>query len=233
MPSQATVENLQAAGGRLLREVPRWGDAVYPWDEVDASGSPGRGVDWRGVLVVTGLSAAAIGAVWVLGVVVIALVSWLYHHIVGWAGAVRHWSVTRIVLNPVHRYLTTHAAGLPASGHHLYIVWVWLVVGALVLAMLGSRAARIGWIALGLMSAAMAWAATASPGQWIAAGVTVLWWAFLSMFALLPADELLMALDDVVGEERERRRARREAVAAARSAATPSESSDDPPPDTV
>ncbi len=56
--------------------------------------------------------------------------------------------------------------------------------GLFLLAVLGSRGARIGWILTGAMTTAMVYAGTAPTGRMLAAGLTVTIWAVLSIATL-------------------------------------------------
>lgn len=103
----------------------------------------------------------------------------------GGAGWLRDWPVTALVLDPVHRYLDSHAAGLPIDTATLQWTWAAAGVGTLLLGwMVRAVAARIGWVLYGAATAAMVWAATPGPSRTVAVGLTVLAWTVLSLFAL-------------------------------------------------
>jgi hypothetical protein len=96
-----------------------------------------------------------------------------------------HWTGARLVLDPVHRYLDAHAAGLPVTSATLWWTWCAAGIGLFALAVLfRANAARLGWVLYGLASAAMAWAASPAPSRPIVAGVAGLWWTVLALFAL-------------------------------------------------
>lgn len=92
--------------------------------------------------------------------------------------------ITRTITGPVHAYLDTHAAGLPATAGQLWTAWLLVTGGLFVGAVLGGRGARIGWAVLGALSVAMVHAGTTGPGRHLAAGVTATVWAVLSIAAL-------------------------------------------------
>jgi hypothetical protein len=60
---------------------------------------------------------------------------------VRWSAAGR---LTRVITDPVHAYLTSHAAALHTSGHLLWLGWLATIAVLFILAVLGSTSARIG-----------------------------------------------------------------------------------------
>jgi len=88
-----------------------------------------------------------------------------------------------VSLEPVERYLTSHASGLSLSPDELKAVWISSGVLFFILACVGSTGARIGWVIFGVLSTGMVWAATPQPSEWIGAGLTMTLWALLSIFA--------------------------------------------------
>ncbi len=93
--------------------------------------------------------------------------------------------LTRVVVDPVHTYITDHAAGLPATPSQLW--WTWLIVttGLWLLAAAGSTGARIGWTLLGAATVAMVWAASPIDAHQLAAGVALTAWSALSVPAFV------------------------------------------------
>lgn len=85
---------------------------------------------------------------------------------------------------PVHRYLDTHTTGLPVSATTVY--GTWQAVGALSLigGYLRFSGARLTWVLWVAATVAMVWSATPDPGRTVAAGITVLVGAALSVIAL-------------------------------------------------
>ena len=125
---------------------------------------------WLLYATVTGLAAMA-----VTGVHAGADAS---RHLLDW---LTHGPITGTIIGPVRAYLDTHASGLPATGHQLWITWLALTAILLLTAALGSTGARLGWTLLGALTTAMVYAGTPSHGQALAAGLTAGLWALLSI----------------------------------------------------
>ncbi|MGC4808657.1 hypothetical protein [Micromonospora sp. DT233] len=139
-----------------------------------------------------------IPAVGVAGVLLVALLLFgLVLPLLRWAGRLlvdtvdggvdwlRDWNLTRIVLDPVRDYLTAHSAGLPVDAETLW--WTWCAAGVslfLLATFWRAVAARLGWVLFGAATAAMVWATTTGPARTTTAGIAVLWWIALSLFAL-------------------------------------------------
>jgi hypothetical protein len=97
------------------------------------------------------------------------------------AGWLTHGPITHAINDPVRAFLDTHTAGLPATGHDLWITWL-VTAGVLYLAGLaGSRYARIGWAAIAALTAAAAYLGAAAGTGPAAAGVTAAVWLLLSL----------------------------------------------------
>lgn len=110
--------------------------------------------------------------------------------------------LARTVTVPVEGYLTSHGTGLPVSPAALMVGW-YVAGGALLLlsGAVAARGARVGWVLFGLATAAMVYAGTPHPRQWIAVGIAAAWWTLLSIPALArrPADcrhQLYLHTDD-------------------------------------
>jgi hypothetical protein len=150
---------------------------------------------WYATLVIlatgAGLLAMAVTLVWWLVAGITSLVSGVVAGIrdaatSGTASGTHHlaaWSVTRTIIHPVRAYLDQHAAGLPVDAHTLWLAWLATTAGLFVLAVAGSRGARLGWIVSGTTTTAMVYAATPAPGQAVAAGLALTVWAVLSVAA--------------------------------------------------
>lgn len=89
----------------------------------------------------------------------------------------------RTITDPVHGYLTSHAIGLPVTGHTLWLGWLATTLGLFLLAALGSRGARIGWTLTGAITTAMVYTATPGDARPVAAGLTLTAWSVLSIVA--------------------------------------------------
>lgn len=110
--------------------------------------------------------------------------------------------ITRTIVDPIHSYLDAHATGLPATAGQLWWTWVVAVAVLFVTALLGSRGARIGWVLAGALTTAMVYGGTAGPGRTVAAGVTVLAWALLSVPAFTGAGRLCRGVTVINHPER-------------------------------
>lgn len=96
---------------------------------------------------------------------------------------VAHSGPAGVITDPIQRYLTIHAANLPASAQALWSGWLIAGFVLLVLSFFKSWGARIGWVLFGTASTAMVWSASPSGGRNLAAGVAVLAWGLLSVAA--------------------------------------------------
>lgn len=85
-----------------------------------------------------------------------------------------------VITTPVHSYLAAHAGPLPVSASTLHTTWAATGIGLWFATWAGSTGARIGWVLIGLATAAMAHTATPDPAAWLATGVTALTWGLLS-----------------------------------------------------
>lgn len=133
-----------------------------------------------GILTVIG------GLVLLSGWAVLDLLGWVGNglvHLIGHDGvhALAAWRVSHVISDPLHHYLATAGAGLPASPQTLTIGWA-VAAGVLLLgALAGIRGARIGWAVIGAATTAMVYAGTPAAGHLVAAAVTVAAWALLSI----------------------------------------------------
>jgi hypothetical protein len=100
-------------------------------------------------------------------------------HATAWTAS--HGGLAGVITDPIQRYLTVHAANLPASGSALWQGWLIAGFVLLVLSFFKSWGARIGWVLCGAVSTAMVWSASPADGRNLAAGVAVLAWALLSV----------------------------------------------------
>ena len=91
--------------------------------------------------------------------------------------------LTRIITDPVHPYLTGHAAALHTSGGPLWTGWLATTAALFALAVAGSTGARIGWTLVGALTTAVVYANTAVDARPLAAGITVTAWSLLSIAA--------------------------------------------------
>ena len=154
---------------KLLADFSDW------WDEAPR---PARGL-------AAGVLGAAGGAVLLIVWALVNLVEWLARgaaHLIGHHGvhALAAWQITHVITDPIRHYIG--AAHLPASASALSILWL---VAAIILwlgsSLLGFNGARVGWIAYGAATTAMVYAGTPAAGRGVAAAVTVVAWALLSI----------------------------------------------------
>ncbi|SDK32722.1 hypothetical protein [Nonomuraea jiangxiensis] len=96
------------------------------------------------------------------------------------------WHLTEVVTTPVHAYITAHAAGLPTGAEVIWSAWalsgpiLWLLCW-----LTGSSwSARLAWVLYGAGTVAMVYSASPANGRMLAAGIAVLYWGVLSVFAL-------------------------------------------------
>jgi hypothetical protein len=160
---------------------PPAGPAVRDW----ARATPRRVVAAAAALVAVVAFAAATAVVW--------LASALYGLLAAAAadgrntGAEVRWSaagrLTRVMTDPVHAYLTGHAAALHTSGQLLWLGWVATTAILFALAVLGATGARIGWTLTGALTTALVYTNTAADARLLAAGITVTAWSLLSVAA--------------------------------------------------
>ncbi|MEV4301415.1 hypothetical protein [Nonomuraea sp. NPDC049624] len=99
---------------------------------------------------------------------------------------VADWKFTEVVTTPAHAYITAHAAGLPMGADAIWSAWaltgpiLWLLCR-----LTGSSwSARLAWLLYGAATVAMVYSASPVNGRMLAAGITVLYWGVLSVFAL-------------------------------------------------
>ncbi|MET8145698.1 hypothetical protein ABZU32_35805 [Sphaerisporangium sp. NPDC005288] len=97
---------------------------------------------------------------------------------------VTDWKVTAVVTEPVRKYITTNAASLGADAGAIWLTWAVCGMVLWVCSLFHSWAARGGWTLFGAATTAMVYMASPPGSQWLAAGVTVMYWAVLSLFAL-------------------------------------------------
>ncbi|MEV0216496.1 hypothetical protein [Micromonospora sp. NPDC050695] len=89
--------------------------------------------------------------------------------------------ITHSISDPMRAYLDTHTAGLPATGRDLWITWL-VALGVLYLgALTGSTYARIGWAAIGALTAAAVYTGAPAGAGPAAAGLTAAVWLTLSL----------------------------------------------------
>ncbi|MEV0005895.1 hypothetical protein AB0H28_26920 [Micromonospora sp. NPDC050980] len=114
--------------------------------------------------------------------------------------------ITHSISDPMRAYLDAHAAGLPATGRDLWVTWL-VAAGVLYLAALaGSTYARIGWAAIGALTAAAIYLGAPAGTGPAATGLTAAVWLALSLPAYAATSRVSLgdALDSLTD-----RRARR------------------------
>lgn len=88
-----------------------------------------------------------------------------------------------LVADPVHAYITEHTVRVGVDSGTVF--WTWCAAGVvfLLFALAGNVGARIGWTLHGAATALMVFVGTPDPGRPVATGLTVTFWAVLSMLA--------------------------------------------------
>ncbi|MFD9061428.1 hypothetical protein ACFVZ3_07920 [Kitasatospora purpeofusca] len=161
----------------LIRHAPR---RTPRWMIRDVYGAPSIAAT-----TVLGLSALLVLIVLVVAVGphVLRAVQWiaLPEHSTVPAGRLWH-----TVNDPIHQYLQTHSAGLPAGPRTLFTFWG--LAGAVILVRALRQGAtvgvQLGALVFGTLSVAMVWSGTADPGKPVAAGLAALAWGVLAALAL-------------------------------------------------
>ncbi|MBW0101467.1 helix-turn-helix domain-containing protein [Pseudonocardia sp. KRD291] len=86
----------------------------------------------------------------------------------------------QIITVPVRTFLSEGAAALPLDPSQLYSAWA--ILGSVFLvAAVGSKLGLLGWAIFGAATVGMVWSATPNPSQWVAAGLTAITWAALTL----------------------------------------------------
>ncbi|MEU5869868.1 hypothetical protein ABZ815_52520 [Nonomuraea sp. NPDC047529] len=127
---------------------------------------------------------------WLAVTVLMAIIQALTNGVItggAWAlERVADWKLTEVVTTPVHAYITAHAAGLPVGAEAIWSAWgltgpiLWLLCW-----LTGSSwSARLAWLLYGAATVAMVHSASPAHGRMLAAGIAVLYWGVLSVFAL-------------------------------------------------
>ncbi|MGW4808081.1 hypothetical protein [Kitasatospora sp. NPDC004272] len=96
-----------------------------------------------------------------------------------------HTGLMATVTQGLHIYFGEHTSGLPVNDTTAYEVWKLAGMGFFLWAFLfRAFGARLGWVLYGAATTVMVWQATGPAGRPVAAGVAVLGWLVLSVFAL-------------------------------------------------
>jgi hypothetical protein len=168
---------------------------LAPWRRAAAAITTGADRTLRflredGLLIVIALAVLAVvaGALWLVWVILTGIISALgagagaagdgLTRLGGWLA---HGPITHAINDPVRGFLDAHTTGLPATGHDLWVTWL-VTAGVLyLLGLAGSRYARIGWAAIGALTAAAAYFGAAAGTGPAAAGLTAAVWLLLSL----------------------------------------------------
>ncbi|MFD7645724.1 hypothetical protein ACFV4P_34350 [Kitasatospora sp. NPDC059795] len=96
-----------------------------------------------------------------------------------------HTGLMATVTQALHIYFGEHTSGLPVDDTTAYEAWKLAGIGFFLWAFaFRAFGARLGWAAYGAATTVMVWQATAPAARPVAAGVVVLGWLVLSVFAL-------------------------------------------------
>jgi hypothetical protein len=162
-------------------ERPPAGPAVRDW----ARATPRRVVATAAALTAAIVVAAVTAVLWLASAVygLLAAAAADGRH----TGAEARWSaagrLTRVITDPVHAYLTGHAAALHTNGRLLWLGWLATTAILFALAVLGSTGARIGWTLTGALTTTVVYTSTPTDARLLAAGVAVTAWSLLSIAA--------------------------------------------------
>ncbi|MFD3843990.1 hypothetical protein ACFWWC_48680 [Streptomyces sp. NPDC058642] len=116
----------------------------------------------------------------ILKVAIPMAINWSKHQDWSWA---TQWAAT--LTDPVHVYLDTHTAGLPVTATSVFAIWLGASAASLSLAWLTQAVgARLTWFTHGAATVFMVWASSPAASRTVAAGLAVLAWTGLSLFAL-------------------------------------------------
>jgi hypothetical protein len=163
--------------------------------------------NWR--LGVAGLAVLAVLAVivWLAWLLIAGFVRGLHSGGDTISGWLQHAAVVHAVNDPVRSWMDTHTAGLPVTGHDLWLVWLTALTTIWPAALFGSTYARTAWALLGAMTGAAAYAGAPHGTGVTAAALTAVLWLLLS----LPVYSRFMSGSafEQLARDRDRRRAAR------------------------
>jgi hypothetical protein len=125
------------------------------------------------------------------------------------AGWLAHGPITHAINDPVRGFLDAHTAGLPASGHDLWITWLATAGVLYLMGLAGSRYARIGWAVIGALTGAAAYFGAATGTGPAAAGLTAAVWLLLSLPVYARAKRASV-LEQIALDLQQRRQARQD-----------------------
>ncbi|MFI9846003.1 hypothetical protein ACIHFD_53885 [Nonomuraea sp. NPDC051941] len=140
------------------------------------------------VVCVSVVALVSVTLLWLAVMVLGGLVNGVAHGLatgLTWAlERVADWHLTEVVTKPVHDYVTAHAAGLPSGAEAIWSAWALTGPGLWLLCwLLRSWGARLAWVLYGAGTVAMVYSASPANGRLLAAGIAVLYWGVLSVFA--------------------------------------------------
>ncbi|MFE9360334.1 hypothetical protein ACFYPB_40555 [Streptomyces olivaceoviridis] len=95
-----------------------------------------------------------------------------------------HTGLLATIDQPVRDYLTEHTRALPVTATTAYSTWQAVGAVSLLLGFFHSSGARLTWIIWGAATVGMVWTTSPDSGRAVAAGIALLAWAALSLFAL-------------------------------------------------
>lgn len=178
-PPRAAAAWLRTVSGRTARAWTRWREATDP-----------DRADWPPWVAITGYTlcallatATTVGALIGLLLLLGKLLDLAAGGIVAGASWVGQQPLTHVITDPVNTYLTTHAPPLGVDVGMLWWCWAGTGLTLLALSWAGSVGARIGWVLLGAVTAAMVHTTTPAGSAWLATGITTCAWGLLSVLA--------------------------------------------------
>lgn len=171
------------AGPSAPESAARWMDRdISTWFRARWREATGDGDYWPpGWLTVLGVGLVALVVIFGILAPIIEALAAATPQVITW---LEDSDLVGLITDPVHEYLTTHAAAVPLAGQLLSTGWAVAGVGFFLWSWIGrSFGARIGWVLIGAATTGMVYTATEEPSQTVAAGVTVLIWAVASIAA--------------------------------------------------
>lgn len=182
-PAPAPVPWWRRAATALATSCRRMREA---WRDARQTGDIPEWLDPAGLLVGLVGIGVALGLIILVVNLISAALTWVGDQITWSWDWFTTWPITAVVLDPVRAWITAHSTGLPkeVTADLLGLLWLGGLAVLFTLATLKSFGARIGWTLAGAATIWMAWDGSPATSRAVAAGLTGLAWALLSVLAL-------------------------------------------------